>query len=356
QGGGALRHRPADQAADLVPVELVQVAAAGQPPSVLTHSDPRERPLTAPVGLHRQINDGGARSGLNDCHLPVEQVLQHQDLPHPPLEPAQVHDAGAERDRVGVDRQHPADRQKHPTPHRQLGDQPHHVRRPAVARARNDVADTPDSVSVGVEDGEPGDPRHVDPGGRHLASVEPGPAPVPWSFMSTLSYEIVDVFTDRPFAGNPLAVVFGADGLARDQMQAPAREAGCGISFTYLGVRPDAVARAVAGSYTGDICVYAWDPSANRSHARVFAGASGVAEDPATGSAALGFGVYLVATGLLPGDGESSYVVNQGIELHRPSTLECTVTAADGFAVRATVAGHVVPIARGEIAIPPFVG
>jgi trans-2,3-dihydro-3-hydroxyanthranilate isomerase len=36
--------------------------------------------------------------------------------------------------------------------------------------------------------------------------------------------------------------------------------------------------------------------------------------------------------------------------------LECTVTAADGFAVRATVAGHVVPIARGEIAIPPFVG
>ena len=27
--------------------------------------------------------------------------------------------------------------------------------------------------------------------------------------MSSLQYEIVDVFTDRPFAGNPLAVVFG---------------------------------------------------------------------------------------------------------------------------------------------------
>src|SRR5690349_10212233 len=284
--------------------------------------------------------------------------------------------------------------------------------------------------------------------------------------MSTLSYEIVDVFTDRPFAGNPLAVVFGADSLARDQMQAlarefnlsetvfvlpptvpeatyrariftpaaelpfaghpsvgvavtqmrrglfppgpvhqecgagvlpidvradgsatltggtpvcgppvevdpllaatglapsdldgpPPREAGCGISFTYLGVRPDAVARAVAGSYSGDICVYAWDPSANRSHARVFAGASGVAEDPATGSAALGFGVYLVATGLLPGDGESSYVVHQGMEIHRPSTLDCTVTASGGSAVRATVSGHVVPIARGQIAVPPFVG
>src|SRR6185436_9740186 len=55
-------------------------------------------------------------------------------------------------------------------------------------------------------------------------SVEPDPVPVPWSFMSTLSYELVDVFTDRPFTGNPLAVVFGADGLAVDQMQALARE------------------------------------------------------------------------------------------------------------------------------------
>ena len=30
----------------------------------------------------------------------------------------------------------------------------------------------------------------------------------------------MDVFTDRPFAGNPLAVVFGADALATEQMQA----------------------------------------------------------------------------------------------------------------------------------------
>src|SRR6266540_3100668 len=42
--------------------------------------------------------------------------------------------------------------------------------------------------------------------------------------MSTVAYEIVDVFTDRPFAGNPLAVVFGAGELAGDQMQTLARE------------------------------------------------------------------------------------------------------------------------------------
>jgi trans-2,3-dihydro-3-hydroxyanthranilate isomerase len=42
--------------------------------------------------------------------------------------------------------------------------------------------------------------------------------------MSTVAYEIVDVFTDRPFAGNPLAVVYGAEALAGDQMQTLARE------------------------------------------------------------------------------------------------------------------------------------
>lgn len=37
-------------------------------------------------------------------------------------------------------------------------------------------------------------------------------------------YAIYDVFTDTPFAGNPLAVVFDADGLDDDRMQAIARE------------------------------------------------------------------------------------------------------------------------------------
>lgn len=37
-------------------------------------------------------------------------------------------------------------------------------------------------------------------------------------------YAVLDVFTDTPLAGNPLAVVLDADGLATDQMQALARE------------------------------------------------------------------------------------------------------------------------------------
>ncbi|MGN9764769.1 PhzF family phenazine biosynthesis protein [Micromonospora sp. SD12] len=289
--------------------------------------------------------------------------------------------------------------------------------------------------------------------------------------MSTLAYEIVDVFTDRPFAGNPLAVVFGAQALATEQMQAlacefnlsetvfvlpptqvgatyrariftPAEElpfaghpsvgaavtasrrgmfgvgqvtqecgagvlpievtatgatltggvptlgpeldpepllemaglsaddhvgpaprvAGCGLEFPYLPVRPDAVARARVNAAAAQrygvehVSVFSWDAAAQTAHARVFVPGLGVPEDPATGSAALGLGVWLVASGLLPADGRAEYTVHQGIEINRPSVLACTVTAAEGQAVGATVAGHVMPVARGEIMVPPFVG
>src|SRR5687767_5943844 len=40
----------------------------------------------------------------------------------------------------------------------------------------------------------------------------------------TLAYEVVDVFTDRAFAGNPLAVVLDADELSTEQLQALAQE------------------------------------------------------------------------------------------------------------------------------------
>jgi trans-2,3-dihydro-3-hydroxyanthranilate isomerase len=290
--------------------------------------------------------------------------------------------------------------------------------------------------------------------------------------MSTVAYEIVDVFTDRPFAGNPLAVVFGAESLAGSQMQSLAcefnlsetvfllppttdatyrariftpekelpfaghpsvgaavtamrrgmfqagqvvqecgagllpvsvspagsatltggsptagaeldpapllaltgltaadlaggapRSAGCGLEFVLLPVREDALARAsvldpkaAASLGVSQMSVFAWDPASATAHARVFCPGVAVPEDPATGSAALGLGVWLVSEGRLPGEGTSSYTVHQGAEMRRPSTLECTVTAAAGAATSATVTGHVVPIAQGEMAVPPFIG
>ena len=39
-----------------------------------------------------------------------------------------------------------------------------------------------------------------------------------------IAFHTLDVFTETPFAGNPLAVVLGADGLTTAQMQTIARE------------------------------------------------------------------------------------------------------------------------------------
>jgi trans-2,3-dihydro-3-hydroxyanthranilate isomerase len=283
-----------------------------------------------------------------------------------------------------------------------------------------------------------------------------------------LEYEVVDVFAPRAFAGNPLAVVFDADGLSTEQCQAiadefhlsetsflsaptvpgadyrvriftpyaelpfaghpsvgaasvlvragrlaagrlrqecgvgvldvvvdgdgatlsggrptledgpdpaglaealglsaadtvgpPAHVAGCGLPFAFLAVRPEVVDDAapvpalLGGHGVGEgVSVLSWDGATATARARVFAADLAWGEDPATGSAALGTGVWLVATGLLAPDGTSSYVVHQGEAMGRPSVLSCTVTASGGRAVSATVRGAVVPVARGRIRVP----
>ena len=85
-------------------------------------------------------------------------------------------------------------------------------------------------------------------------------------------------------------------------------------------------------------------------HSRVFVPGVGVPEDPATGSAAAGLGIALVASGMLPDGG--TYAIRQGIEMGRPSTLHGRVEASDGRATLCHVAGQVQPVASGEIEVP----
>lgn len=282
--------------------------------------------------------------------------------------------------------------------------------------------------------------------------------------MTQLDYHVVDVFTDRAYTGNPLAVVLDADALSGEQMQQMAREfnlsettfvlppttgdatyrlriftpsvelpfaghpsigtawllahlgriptgdvtqecgagllpvavddrgatltggaatvseeltaapfatalgfsqldhvgtaprwCGCGIEFAYLHVRDESLAAARPNmeqlAALGHAGVSAFSLEGDRVHARVFAGGAGVAEDPATGSAALGLGVFLVASGLLPGDTTSTFTIAQGLEMGRPSSLTVKVTAAEGRVVEAKVSGGVVPVATGRITV-----
>ncbi|TFV44636.1 PhzF family phenazine biosynthesis protein [Blastococcus sp. TF02A_35] len=145
---------------------------------------------------------------------------------------------------------------------------------------------------------------------------------------------------------------------AADTTGVPVALAGCGLPFSYLSVSPDAVDRAVPDKAAlavlgvGEgVSVLSWDAATATAYARVFAQADAW-EDPATGSAALGTGVWLVESGLLGGEGTSGYTVRQGEAMGRPSVLECTVTAAGGRAVSATVRGAVVPVASGRIRVP----
>jgi trans-2,3-dihydro-3-hydroxyanthranilate isomerase len=278
----------------------------------------------------------------------------------------------------------------------------------------------------------------------------------------TLPYHVLDVFTDRPYAGNPLAVVLDGDDLSTESMQAIAREfnlsettfptssdradyavriftpgtelpfaghpsigtawllarlgripagevrqdcaagvlpvavtgsgatltggaptvsdpldaepllhsvgleagslagiapprtAGTGLEWTYLAVEADAVARA-APDWIGlarsvpstGVAVFSWAEGVAHLRAMTTEGF----EDPATGSAALGFGVYLAASGLVP-DGTTEYRIHQGAEIGRPSTLYGTVTTDGGTVSAVTVRGGVVPVATGEITPP----
>ncbi|MFL6138529.1 MAG: PhzF family phenazine biosynthesis protein [Frankiaceae bacterium] len=65
--------------------------------------------------------------------------------------------------------------------------------------------------------------------------------------MPTLPYRVVDVFTDRPFAGNPLAVVLGADGLPDADLQAIAGE--FNLAETAFPLLPSEEERAAGADY-----------------------------------------------------------------------------------------------------------
>ncbi|MFY9913255.1 MAG: PhzF family phenazine biosynthesis protein, partial [Nocardioidaceae bacterium] len=112
-------------------------------------------------------------------------------------------------------------------------------------------------------------------------------------------------------------------GLGVDDVVGDAYAAGCGLSWLYLRVRPDAVGRSRPGSrqvsetsvdlsflqdpFDG-IDVYAAEPAGGAGgsvsiRSRVYVPGFGIPEDPATGSAAAGLGLVLVASGLAAGEG-----------------------------------------------------
>jgi trans-2,3-dihydro-3-hydroxyanthranilate isomerase len=135
----------------------------------------------------------------------------------------------------------------------------------------------------------------------------------------------------------------------------------CGTPFLFVPlVDRGAVARArvkgdlldatLAGYLTEKVFVFAMDGERPGSHvrARMFAPSIGVAEDPATGSAAAALGGYLAVRDPRF-EGTLRWVVEQGFEMGRPSILEVEADKQAGKVTAARVGGKTVMMCEGTI-------
>jgi trans-2,3-dihydro-3-hydroxyanthranilate isomerase len=82
---------------------------------------------------------------------------------------------------------------------------------------------------------------------------------------------------------------------------------------------------------------------------RMFAPAGGVAEDPATGSAAGPLALHLARHGRIAFGDEIE--ISQGVEVGRPSTLFARVEGSAEDVQRVEVGGSAVTVARGELSV-----
>jgi trans-2,3-dihydro-3-hydroxyanthranilate isomerase len=104
-------------------------------------------------------------------------------------------------------------------------------------------------------------------------------------------------------------------------------------------LRPDLGALATLGTTAFAVVAR----TGERWKARVFAPGEGIAEDPATGAAAGPLALHLARHGRIPFDVE--IVIEQGVEIGRPSVLRARVSAGND---RVEVGGAAVIVGRGE--------
>jgi trans-2,3-dihydro-3-hydroxyanthranilate isomerase len=124
-----------------------------------------------------------------------------------------------------------------------------------------------------------------------------------------------------------------------------------GPSFVYVALRTPEEVEALRPNFQElmDFMsgVYCFAPTGgNRWKARMFAPSSGVAEDPATGSAAGPLAVHLLRHGRIASGDEIE--IEQGTELKRPSRLYARATGTAAEIEQVEVGGSAVVVARGE--------
>ena len=193
--------------------------------------------------------------------------------------------------------------------------------------------------------------------------------PVPVSIHSTnnqpesaklTAAKLPEVGPPPPSADTLAAMLSLAPGDVLDGELTP-QSVSCGTPFLFVPLRDRAtVSRArlkldlweaaLGGYQTNKVFLFAKGGERPTSdlHARMFAPGIGIAEDPATGSAAVGLAGYLGSRDPRT-DGTLRWVVEQGFEMGRPSILEVEADKKGGKITAARVGGRTVLICEGTM-------
>jgi len=150
------------------------------------------------------------------------------------------------------------------------------------------------------------------------------------------------------------AGLLAAFGLARSELPVELYDNGMRNVYVTLrseeevvALKPDLSALADVPAVLGVNCVAG---EGTRWKTRMFAPSGGVAEDPATGSAAGPLAVHLARHGRIAFGEEIE--ISQGAEIRRPSTLYARADGSGDRLERVEVGGSAVIVARGEFGLP----
>jgi trans-2,3-dihydro-3-hydroxyanthranilate isomerase len=137
----------------------------------------------------------------------------------------------------------------------------------------------------------------------------------------------------------------------------------CGVPYLFVPVRDraavarsringDAWQRALAGTWAPEILVFAREGERVGSdlHGRMYAPGFGIAEDPATGSAAAAMAGYLAKRDERR-DGTLRWRLEQGFEMKRPSILDIEADVTRGAITGVRVGGATVLVSEGTMRI-----
>ena len=111
--------------------------------------------------------------------------------------------------------------------------------------------------------------------------------------------------------------------------------------------------RSLSSYWASQVYVFAYETETDGAdiHARFFPPALGIEEDPATGAAATALAGYLGIRDARQ-SGTLRWVVEQGLEMGRPSRLEIEADRQDGVITAIRVGGSAVLVSEGEMDIP----